>query len=765
MNQRNTVSTFILITAVVFALWPAAPLQAQNSITITSPNGGEAWEVGTTKTITWDSAAINGNVKIEYSTDNGNSWVAVEESTENDGIYLWKIPAALSSQCLLKVAGPEAAECETRGSWIWASGIDSLEKQAILFQKLEQANMNTILLSAPPINGNWGYGSHAMFLSCIIEAKKRGISVHAWIANTRRLWYDDILDVDYTDPAEQAAQSQWVQDLMGAYGDYLDGIHLDYIRYRIPGVPNEDGKMDGVRATVRRIHDDLEANYPGKRVSASVFNLNGNKFDRKDDGSIWFNMVPTWFVDWCADHPDTYFTSSLNYYYGPHHMQYQQDPVGWIKEGIIDRIMPMQYTLEDDMWQRDADLWKSFNQYVGNDFTRVHTGTAWKDDKWDPPGVVRKLKYDRSIGLKGTFIFIMQNHETDDTPLIEALTIDSEVNGFDAPYKTPVPSCMGGDGSAGIFDTSDTVFSIVRNPNAAISVLSPNGGESLGIGSSRDITWTCDGIADTLKIVLYKDYAPLGVIDSKIDPAGGVCTWTVGTLSNGTVVPTGTGYSIKIKEIGTTVVDFSDAPFAIEESGIVITSPNGGETFGSGTSQPITWSGQGISNTLKITLWKDNALAGVIASKVDPASGVYNWTAGLLSNGTVVPGGTGYAVKVKEKGTTVSDFSDGTFTIGSSFITVTSPNGGENWTVGSTRDITWDAAGITNTFKITLWQNGTYVGTIASKLAASARSFNWTVGELANGVTVPAGSGYTVKIKEKSKTIADTGDGGFTLVD
>jgi|GEM_PF-2225285 len=664
MIQRNKIIPFIFMTAVVFTLWLAAPLPAQGSITVTSPNGGEAWEVGTVKSITWDSAAVNGDVKIEYSIDNGNHWITIEEATENDGFYSWTIPATLSSQCLLKVAGAGDGECETRGSWIWASSIDSLEKQAILFQKLEQANMNTILLSAPPISGNWGYGSHEMFLACIKEAKERGISVHAWIPNTRRLWYYDILDVDYTDPAEQAAQSQWVRDIMAAYGDYLDGIHLDYIRYREPGIPNENGKMDGVRATVRKIHADLNANYPGKLVSAAVFNLKGNKFDRKDDGSIWFTMVPTWFVNWCADHPDTYFTSSLNYYYGPHHMQYQQDPVGWLKEGIIDRIMPMQYTLDDAEWQRDADLWKSFNQYVGNDFTRVHTGTAWKDNKWDPPGVVRKLKYDRSIGLKGTFIFILQNHETDDTPLIDALTVDSAVNDFDAPYKTPVPSCMGGNGGTGIFDTSDAVFSIVRTPNTAITVL----------------------------------------------------------------------------------------------------SPNGGETYTSGSPQSITWNSRGLSKTIKITLWKNNTKVGVIASDVDPAPGVYNWNAGVLFNGATVSGGTGYAVKIKEKGTEVVDFSDGTFTIESPFIAVTSPNGGESWTVGSTRDITWNAAGVTKTFKITLWKNGAPVGTITSGIAASGRSFTWTVGKLANGATVSAGPGYTIKIKEKSTTAADTGDGEFTLV-
>ncbi|MDP2915495.1 MAG: SBBP repeat-containing protein [Candidatus Aminicenantes bacterium] len=73
-------------------------------IIVTSPNGGESWAVGSTKDITWLSAGVAGNVKIEYSTDNNATWTEITGSTENDGIYAWLIPDAASDTCLVRIS-------------------------------------------------------------------------------------------------------------------------------------------------------------------------------------------------------------------------------------------------------------------------------------------------------------------------------------------------------------------------------------------------------------------------------------------------------------------------------------------------------------------------------------------------------------------------------------------------------------------------------------------------------------------------------------
>jgi subtilisin family serine protease len=74
------------------------------SLTVLSPNGGENWAAGSTHPITWTSTGPVGNVKIEYSTNNGSSWAAITLSTANDSTHYWTIPDVSSSQCLVKIS-------------------------------------------------------------------------------------------------------------------------------------------------------------------------------------------------------------------------------------------------------------------------------------------------------------------------------------------------------------------------------------------------------------------------------------------------------------------------------------------------------------------------------------------------------------------------------------------------------------------------------------------------------------------------------------
>ncbi len=304
-------------------------------------------------------------------------------------------------------------------------------------------------------------------------------------------------------------------------------------------------------------------------------------------------------------------------------------------------------------------------------------------------------------------------------------------------------------------DFSDAPFTI-----CSLAVTSPNGGENWQSGSPNNITWNCQEISGNLKIYLWKDGALVGTIARNINPADGSYPWTVGQYEGGTASP-GTGYTVKIKEMGETISDFSDAPFTISQSAwITVTSPNGNENWKSGSAQNITWTTQGVTNNLKIFLFKDGAVKDTIAKNIVPApSGSYPWIVGQCEGGTVSVG-TGYTIKVKEMGVHLSDFSDAPFTIFG--ITVTAPNGGESWPIGSIRDITWNTQGISGDLKIYLWKDGILVGTIVGDLNPASGSYTWTVGQYKGG-TASAGTGYTIKVKEMGVTVADFSDAAFTL--
>jgi hypothetical protein len=77
---------------------------ASPGVTVSSPNGGEAWPGGSTQNLTWASTNFSAPVKIEYSADGGNSWTLLESSTENDGSYAWTINQAPTTQGRIRVS-------------------------------------------------------------------------------------------------------------------------------------------------------------------------------------------------------------------------------------------------------------------------------------------------------------------------------------------------------------------------------------------------------------------------------------------------------------------------------------------------------------------------------------------------------------------------------------------------------------------------------------------------------------------------------------
>jgi hypothetical protein len=66
------------------------------NITVLSPNGGEIWTQNQQAIITWSSNAIPGLVKISLHK-NGSYYKNIAVTTENDGEYIWNVPAYVSA--------------------------------------------------------------------------------------------------------------------------------------------------------------------------------------------------------------------------------------------------------------------------------------------------------------------------------------------------------------------------------------------------------------------------------------------------------------------------------------------------------------------------------------------------------------------------------------------------------------------------------------------------------------------------------------------
>lgn len=75
-----------------------------NSVTVTSPNGGEAWQEGTNQNIAWTTTGSIANVKIELSrTGAGGSYEVLFASTPNDGSQSWTVTGPTTSNAFVRI--------------------------------------------------------------------------------------------------------------------------------------------------------------------------------------------------------------------------------------------------------------------------------------------------------------------------------------------------------------------------------------------------------------------------------------------------------------------------------------------------------------------------------------------------------------------------------------------------------------------------------------------------------------------------------------
>jgi len=172
---------------------------------------------------------------------------------------------------------------------------------------------------------------------------------------------------------------------------------------------------------------------------------------------------------------------------------------------------------------------------------------------------------------------------------------------------------------------------------------------------------------------------------------------------------------------------------------ITVNAPNGGENWQSGIDQTITWT-DNISENVKIELYKGGVLNSTIAVST-PSTGSYIWA---VSSGTT--SASDYTVVITSVNTgTVADTSNASFSIFSSEITLTFPNGGEVLNPGTTYQITWNPTVFPQTEKvdIALYKGGVLVDTVLYSSANNDGSHNWEIGNF----FVPA-SDYRIRISK-----------------
>lgn len=327
-----------------------------------------------------------------------------------------------------------------------------------------------------------------------------------------------------------------------------------------------------------------------------------------------------------------------------------------------------------------------------------------------------------------------------------------------------------------IQDFSDAPFSLISGtdppppPQTYIQVTSPNGGEQWSIGTIQSITWAYGNLDGNVRITLVQGAnTPQIVVAEAVPIASGVFNWSIPNT-----IPAGQ-YKVHVQWLGIPAVywgDVSDGFFTINNGNpppppplITVTAPNGGETWVAGTMHPITWQFNGNGGMVMIQLIGGPEMSpiNIIAHNIPANQQFFEW----LINPFQMPGDA-YRVQINlidPSGLIIGDISDAPFSIVSNnpppqSITVTSPNGGEQWMKGTWHYITWDSDNQDGNVRIALifGQQAPYRKLIIARNAPNSGSFHWRV-----PYRLRAGSFYKIAVKSIDGAM-DVSDAFFSIL-
>ncbi len=110
----------------VFAMTFTPPAVA--SIEVTSPNGGESWQQGTTHPITWTASSSIANVKLEYCVSgNSGPFSSISASAPNSGTYSWTLPSqTVTANAFVRVSDVAGTASDTSNAAFAITGCSGI---------------------------------------------------------------------------------------------------------------------------------------------------------------------------------------------------------------------------------------------------------------------------------------------------------------------------------------------------------------------------------------------------------------------------------------------------------------------------------------------------------------------------------------------------------------------------------------------------------------------------------------------------------------
>jgi hypothetical protein len=749
-----------------------------SGITVSSPNGNEVWEIGSSYDITWTDN-IAEDVKIElFKGGVFNSTII--SSTPSDGTYNWTIPAVTQASdytvvitsvsngsitdvsdanftiqtSTISVTSPNGGESWSAGTTQNITWTDNINEN-VTINLYKGGVFHSIISTSTNSNGSKEW--------VIPFTQEDGNDYRIKITSVDNPGLFDFSDADFTIVGNQITVTSpnggeilletndhiitWTDNLTGSVEIQL--FKSDVFHSSITTSTPSDGEFTwnppastptGTDYKVKIISVDDAAIFD---FSDSTFTIISNNITvtSPNGGENWLNgsaNTITWTDDISGE-------VKIDLYKGgvfDTTIAVSVPSSGSFDWDFADAVPGMDYQIKISSVDQPALFDMSDNNFTlfsgeltvtspngGENWLAGSSQTIFWDDNIDGDVEIELYRAD-------TLHSIISGPTASDG--VKAWDIPFDFEGG-SDFKVKITSVENPD----VFDYSDANFSI---EGFEITITSPNGGELWYVGHDYNITWA-DNLTGSIEIQLFKGGVFYSVIDES-DPSDGNRTWSIPADQE-----TGTDYTIRIASTDDgSIFDVSDSTFTLAHN-IVVESPNGGESWLAGSSQTITWSDNLIGN-VKLELYKNDSLYTEIISSA-PSTSSYTWNIPIT-----IEADTAYKVKlISAEDASVYDYSDDNFEIFAGTITVISPNGEEEWQAGTAYTINWTSS-INETVKIELYKGGSIHSTIVESTANDG-SYNWTDIPF----TTASGSDYQVKITSNSNSSTfDMSDGNFTIV-
>lgn len=630
----------------------------QKSLTVTSPNGGESLQGNQSTQITWNSTGDISNVKLEYSTNGGNSWLQIAASASNTGSFAWTVPNTATTSALVRVTDPSEP---------------SVTDQSDATFTITVVVVDELTLTAPNGGETWTGGT----LQTITWTSSGNISLVKveFSADNGATWNLIVATAPNT----------------GSFNWNVPDIQTDVALVRISdaadGSPGD--QSDGV--------------FTIAGASITVISPNGGETLTGGDG-----QQVTWTSTGTVPFVKLEFSTNGG-------ISWTEVAANIPNTGTFNWTVPEVGTTNGRVRVSDSADGSPADQSDGSFSIVVINLTLFSPNGGEVwlGGSTHSIIWSASGGLGG----VKLEHSADNGATWQPIVASTPNDGN---YSWTVPDVttssarvrISDPANAGRNDVSDSPFTI---NGSTLHLTSPNGGESWLAGSVQTVTWASTGLISSVDITFKSSprAAPLMVAESI--PNSGSFTWVVPDAQTDSAMVTISDATDDQPS------DQSDAYFSIVKLAISVTSPNGGEVWSAGSLETIAWDSIGAIGPVNLEYSINNGTNWIQIVESVPNTGNYEW---------LVPNFLTFDALVRitrASDNSLRDRSDQVFAIISSSLTVTSPNGGEEWQGNSIQTITWHSTGLLDQVNLEYSDDGGVNWQLITLGTQNDGSYEWSV--------------------------------------